>query len=127
MSKVKDRNTKPEQVVRGLLHRLGYRFRLHRADLPGKPDIVLPRHHKVILVHGCFWHGHPGCRRSARPTTNTQFWDHKIEGNIERDTRTLNALREAGWQVLTVWECETKDRQALEAMLERFMTDQKYV
>src|SRR5262245_34234702 len=85
MSRVRGRDTQPEIIVRKLLHRLGYRFRLHRKGLPGKPDIVLPKYRTAIFVHGCFWHGHPGCRRSARPTTNVEFWNRKIDGNVERD------------------------------------------
>src|SRR5688500_15685000 len=92
MSQVKSTNTKPEILVRQLLHRMGYRFRLHRKDLPGKPDIVLPRHHKVIFVHGCFWHGHEGCPRAARPTTNVDFWNTKIDRNVERDVRNRQEL-----------------------------------
>src|SRR5581483_1762553 len=106
MRRVRTRDTRPEVVVRSVLHRMGLRFRLHRSDLPGKPDIVLPRHRKVILVHGCFWHGHPGCRNAGRPTTNVAFWDEKLDSNIERDKKQVRLLRAAGWHVLVVWECE---------------------
>lgn len=122
MARVKTRDTKPELVVRKTLHRLGYRFRLHRADLPGKPDIVLPRHRKIIFVHGCFWHGHPGCRRAARPTSNTEFWDRKLSANIERDLRNRRKLTESGWDVLVVWECEVRDVNSLSRRLQQFLT-----
>lgn len=123
MARVKGRDTKPERLVRSLIHGMGYRFRLHRADLPGKPDIVLPSLRKVIIVNGCFWHGHPDCRRSVRPSTNREFWDIKIDGNIARDARNLAALEALGWRVLIVWQCETKNHEALEAALERFLRD----
>lgn len=122
MSRVKGRNTKPELLVRSLLHQMGYRFRLHRADLPGRPDIVLPKHRKVIFTHGCFWHGHNGCRKSNRPSTNREFWDKKIDGNISRDARNIAALEEAGWQVLIIWECKTRDHTILRQVLSAFMT-----
>lgn len=121
MSRVKGRDTKPEMLVRSIVHRLGYRFRLHGKKLPGRPDVVLPRHRKVIFVHGCFWHGHPGCRRAARPSTNRFFWDKKIDSNIERDAKNLSSLREEGWDVLVVWECETRDLVALRELLSDFL------
>lgn len=121
MSQVKHWDTKPERVVRSLLHRMGYRFRLHRADLPGKPDIVLPRYRKVVLVHGCFWHGHLGCRRATRPTSNTNFWNARLDGNMERDRTNQRRLRRMGWGVLVVWECETTRLSKLEARLRRFL------
>lgn len=122
MSLVKGRDTKPELLVRSIVHRLGYRFRLHGKKLPGRPDIVLPRHRKVIFVHGCFWHGHPGCRRAARPSTNREFWDKKIDSNMARDAENLRSLREKGWDVLVVWECETRDLVALRELLNDFLT-----
>jgi DNA mismatch endonuclease (patch repair protein) len=109
MSKVGAGNTKPEIVVRHTLHKLGYRFRLHRADLPGKPDIVLPRHKVVVFVHGCFWHHHRGCAKSKLPATNVKFWTGKILRNVERDGQAVAKLRRSGWRVLVIWECETKD------------------
>ncbi|MDQ2805588.1 MAG: very short patch repair endonuclease [Chloroflexota bacterium] len=121
MSRVKQRDTAPELVVRRLLHRMGYRFRLHRKDLPGKPDIVLPRHRKIILVHGCLWHGHEGCRRGARPVRNAEFWNAKIDRNIARDTKVQAELQALGWGVLTVWQCETRDLSTLEAQLRNFL------
>ena len=121
MSRVSGKNTKPEIVVRSLLHKMGYRFRLHRKDLPGKPDITLPKYKKVIFVHGCFWHGHPGCSRSKRPATNQKFWSEKLDKNIERDKVSVNALSQLGWEVLTVWSCEVKDTNKLKINLLSFL------
>lgn len=120
MSKVRAKDTVPELVVRRLLHRLGYRFRLHRKDLPGTPDIVLPAHRKIILVNGCYWHGH-GCRYGQLPKSNLEFWSTKIEANRARDDRNVRWLGEAGWEVLTVWQCETKDNDGLEKRLIDFL------
>jgi DNA mismatch endonuclease, patch repair protein len=122
MSRVKGRDTGPELLVRSVVHRLGYRFRLHGKELPGRPDLVLPRHRKVVFVHGCFWHGHRGCRRAARPSTNREFWDRKIEGNIARDAKNVRELRRQGWKVLVVWQCAMKDVEALEKRLARFLS-----
>lgn len=121
MSRIKGRDTQPEKLVRSLLHRMGYRFRLHRKNLPGKPDIVLPRHRKIIIINGCFWHGHPDCKRSARPATNREFWNEKIDKNVARDARNLEALAELGWAVLVVWQCETKNQHMLTARLRTFL------
>lgn len=123
MSRVKGRDTRPEKLVRSLLHRMGYRFRLHRKDLPGKPDVVLPRHRKIVFVHGCFWHGHEGCRRASRPKSNAEFWNRKIDANIERDVRTQRELESSGWKVLTVWQCETRNVEALRERLETFLRE----
>ena len=123
MSRVKGRDTKPEILVRSFIFRMGFRFRLYRRDLPGTPDIVLPRHGKVIFVHGCFWHGHKNCPRSKRPTTNENFWNNKLDGNMERDKRYRRKLRQMGWKVLIVWECETKSPEKLLQKLERFLND----
>ncbi len=109
MSRVSGKNTKPELVVRSLLHNMGYRFRLHRKDLPGKPDITLPKYQKVIFVHGCFWHGHTGCPRSKRPTTNKNFWREKLDKNMERDKESVRNLNGLGWAVLVIWTCEVND------------------
>lgn len=103
------RDTKPELALRHLLHGLGYRFRLHRRDLPGSPDLVFPSRRKVVFVHGCYWHGHEGCRRANTPKTNAGFWSAKIEANRARDARNLARLEAAGWQSLIVWECELGD------------------
>jgi DNA mismatch endonuclease (patch repair protein) len=119
MARIGQRNTKPELSVRRVLHRMGYRFRLHRKDLPGTPDIVLPRHHAAVLVHGCFWHRHPRCRFAYTPKTRFDFWSRKFQQNVERDQRTERALRRQGWAVLTVWECETRDIPKLSDKLAR--------
>lgn len=121
MSRVRNKDTRPEKLVRSLLHRMGYRFRLHGKKLPGKPDIVLPRHKKVIFIHGCFWHQHGICRPLSIPENNSDFWRQKFADNVRRDCEKLAALREAGWDVLVVWECETKDRAKLEGQLRSFM------
>lgn len=117
MSRVGGRDTKPELVVRRTIHRMGFRFRLHRRDLAGTPDIVLPRHKLVIFVHGCFWHRHEGCRHSTTPKTRTTFWTAKFDANIERDRRNAAALELAGWRVATVWECETRNLGTLSVVL----------
>ena len=106
MSKIRSKNTTPEIKVRKLLHSMGYRFRLHRKDLPGKPDIVLPKYKTVIFVHGCFWHGHEGCRYAVIPKSNTHYWKNKINNNISRDNNNLILLSELKWKVLIIWECE---------------------
>lgn len=120
MARVKNKNTAPELLVRSLLHRMGYRFRLHRCDLPGSPDIVLPRYKKVVFVHGCFWHGHD-CPRGKRPATNREFWDTKLDGNIERDRLAREALNGLGWQSLIVWQCQTNNEEELRIRLIDFL------
>jgi DNA mismatch endonuclease (patch repair protein) len=122
MSRVRDKDTKPEKVVRSVLHRMGYRFRLHVKNLPGKPDIMLPRYRKVIFVHGCFWHRHGVCRRLSIPENNPDFWRRKFRDNVRRDKNKLKSLRALGWDVLVIWECETKDRDQLRQTLQAFMT-----
>jgi DNA mismatch endonuclease (patch repair protein) len=107
MSGIRSKNSKAEVGIRSALHSSGLRFRLHRRDLPGKPDIVLPRHRAVVLVHGCFWHRH-GCRLSATPTSNPEFWRAKFEANVARDLRQREELRRAGWRVAIVWECAVR-------------------
>ena len=121
MANVKGRNTKPELVVRSTIHRMGFRYRLHVADLPGKPDIVLPRHKKVIFVNGCFWHGHKDCPRAKRPTTNTSSWNAKLDENVLRDKRNIRKLKKRGWQTLTIWECEIRDRDKIYHKLSSFL------
>lgn len=106
MSRIRAKDTKPEMVVRSLLHRLGFRFRIHRKDLPGRPDIVLPKYKTIIFVHGCFWHQHQGCIEASRPKTNTAYWHAKLEANVKRDSKNRHLLREQGWRVLRFWECE---------------------
>lgn len=108
MAGIGGKNTKPEMVLRRSLHARGFRYRLHVASLPGKPDIVLPKHRAVILVHGCFWHRHPGCRFATTPSTRPDFWSEKFRQNVSRDQRNLAALRNLGWRVATVWECDLR-------------------
>jgi len=121
MSRVKGRDTKPEKLIRSLLHAMGYRFRLHRKGLPGKPDILLPKHRKAIFVHGCFWHGHADCRRAARPESNADFWNKKIDGNMARDKMVQAELGKSGWSLLVIWQCEMKDVEKLRQNLEYFL------
>jgi DNA mismatch endonuclease (patch repair protein) len=113
MSRIRSRNTTPERVVRSLLHRLGYRFRLHRSDLPGNPDIVLPRYRTVIFVHGCFWHRHSRCRNAYFPKSNVRFWKEKFLKNIKRDANARRRLRLLGWRTIVIWECMTLSRERL--------------
>ncbi|QDI79794.1 DNA mismatch endonuclease Vsr [Methylorubrum populi] len=127
MSRIGPGNTKPELIVRRLAHALGYRFRLHRKDLPGSPDLVFPSRHKVVFVHGCFWHRHPGCRRASMPNTHRDFWDAKFTRNVERDARKERELRQTGWDVLTIWECETRDVERLATILRDFLGPSKSV
>ena len=111
MSQIRSRDMKPELAVRSIVHRLGYRFRLHRRDLPGKPDLVLPRHRAVIFVHGCFWHWHadPACPIAGLPKSNLDYWQPKLTRTRQRDREHNDALAELGWRVLTVWECGLRD------------------
>lgn len=113
MSRVRSKNTSPELRVRSQVHRLGYRFRLHVTDLPGKPDIVMPRYRTVVFVNGCFWHRHAHCRRASTPKTNTEFWLRKFKSNVVRDEKAHAKLRQNGWTVLVVWECQTHNNQKL--------------
>ncbi|QIO36952.1 very short patch repair endonuclease [Bradyrhizobium sp. 1(2017)] len=129
MASIKGKNTAPERAVRRMLHTLGFRFRIHRRDLPGKPDIVLPRHRLAILVHGCFWHRHPGCRFATTPKTNAPFWQAKFQNNIRRDMEALGQLDEAGWRTLVVWECSVKadaqGKSGLPRLLQQAIASQK--
>lgn len=118
MSRIGDKDTRPETIVRRLLHAMGFRFRLHRRDLPGCPDIVLPQFDTVVFVHGCFWHGH-SCSRGKRPLSNQGFWDQKLDRNIARDRNVQCSLRLMGWKVVTVWECQTRDERRLTERLSR--------
>lgn len=121
MSHVRSKDTAPEWAVRRMVHAMGFRYRLHVKTLPGKPDLVLPRHHKVIFVHGCFWHGH-GCRVGGHvPATRTRFWKDKFARNAARDRKALRQLWQAGWQVFVVWECETQDPALLRERLSTFL------
>lgn len=123
MRAVKSADTKPEMIVRRLVHAMGYRYRLHRKDLPGKPDLVFGPRRKAIFVNGCFWHGHDCVRGARQPKANAVYWRAKIARNIERDTANELALNAAGWSILTVWECQTKaqDRADLELRLREFL------
>jgi DNA mismatch endonuclease (patch repair protein) len=130
MSKVHSNDTSPEIRVRKLLHRMGYRFRLHRQDLPGKPDIVLPKYKTVVFVHGCFWHGCPVCRHAqVRPQTNTGYWNKKLDRTMARDKENIARLESLGWRVLVIWECETRKRceenltQRITCFFEQFNMD----
>lgn len=122
MQSVKLKDTGPEVAVRKLLHSLGYRFRLHRKDLPGTPDIVFPGRKKVVFVHGCYWHGH-GCNKGKLPKSKLDYWMPKIARNRERDEEKAASLRQLGWQVLTVWQCEIKDVENLKIRLVSFLND----
>ena len=119
MAQIRGKDTKPERIVRSILHRLGARFRLHRTDLPGKPDIVLPRYGLIILVHGCYWHRHPRCKKTTTPKQNSNFWAAKFESNVQRDKKVRRELKKLGWNVLVVWECETR---RVEELTERLRT-----
>ena len=123
MAKVKSKGMKPEMRVRKLLHGLGYRYRLHRANLPGRPDLVFPSRRKVVFVNGCFWHRHNGCSRVRIPATNRDYWLSKLESNYTRDVRNVNLLEEQGWSVITVWECQLQDIQATTDRLVSFLDD----
>jgi DNA mismatch endonuclease, patch repair protein len=121
MSKIRSKNTGPERAVRSLLHRAGYRFRLHVKDLPGKPDIVLPKYGAVVFVHGCFWHRHKGCKDATTPKTNKRFWADKFARNVANDQKYTRQLRRKGWRVIVVWECQLKAPDKVLARLQRFL------
>ena len=122
MSRIRAKNTRPEMLVRSMVHRMGYRYALHCRDLPGKPDIVLTKHRKIILVHGCFWHMH-NCRfGKVTPKTHAKFWESKRQGNVARDKANIRKLRKAGWKVLTVWECQTRNEEKLTKKLDKFLS-----
>ena len=123
MSRIRGGNTQPERLVRSLLHSMGYRFRLHAKKLPGKPDVILPKYRIAILVHGCFWHRHAGCRNCTTPTNNQAFWLKKLEGNAARDRRNLRALRLLGWRPVVIWECELEKMDKLEGRLARLLSE----
>ncbi len=121
MSRIRAKNTKPEIVVRSLLHRAGYRFRLHVEQLSGKPDIVLPKYRTLIFVHGCFWHRHSHCKYAYTPKSRRQFWLNKFKQNVKRDEIVENELRKLGWNVITVWECEISGDSVKNKRFVRFM------
>jgi DNA mismatch endonuclease, patch repair protein len=125
MRLVRSRDTKPEIKVRSLLHNLGFRFRLQRKDLPGKPDIVLPKHNTVIFVHGCFWHRHKGCKEASMPATHKDYWIPKFNKTVERDKRNQKELRRLGWNIVTLWECQIKDTNRLTNQLMNSITSIK--
>jgi DNA mismatch endonuclease, patch repair protein len=120
MSRIKCRNTRPEVLVRSYLHHMGFRFRLHVRNLPGRPDIVLPKYGTVIQVHGCFWHRHPSCSMAYMPRSRTTFWRDKFAGNVARDRRQREKLEALGWRVVTIWECEAYDADQLTKKLRQF-------
>ncbi|WP_022728415.1 very short patch repair endonuclease [Fodinicurvata sediminis] len=121
MRGVKQENTKPEILVRRIIHSSGYRFRLHRKDLPGRPDIVLPKYQLAIFVHGCFWHQHDGCHDDRMPTSNTEYWTQKLQRNKERDKEKFENLKDKGWNVLIIWECETKNTEIVYKKINKYI------
>jgi len=123
MSKISGKNTRPEILIRKIAHNLGYRFRLHRKELPGKPDLVFPKYNKVIFVNGCFWHGHNKCTRSKLPSTNKKFWREKIEGNKRNDKSNKIKLKKMGWDYLVIWQCDIKksNTERLEKKIKTFL------
>lgn len=121
MSKIKGKNTKPEMIVRSTCHDLGLRYRLHRKDLPGTPDLVFPKYQLCLFVHGCFWHRHPGCKYAYTPKSRLDFWLPKLAKNVERDAKALRELETAGWRVSIIWECQTKYRDALRAEIKKMI------
>ena len=121
MALVRGKNTKPEIIVRRIVHRLGYRFRLHRADLPGHPDLAFVGRRKVIFVHGCFWHRHQACKSTRTPKIRVEFWKQKFKDNVRRDAAARRALATAGWRSFVIWECEVKDTNTLEKQIRRFL------
>lgn len=121
MRAVKASDTRPEMLVRRLIHRLGYRYRLHQKDLPGRPDLVFRARRKILFVHGCFWHSHAGCPRATVPKENRAFWTEKLTKNAVRDAKQLAALEAAGWHTLVIWECETRDVGSLTRRLQSFL------
>lgn len=121
MSRIRSKDTKPEMMIRRMLHGLGYRYRLHRRDLPGAPDLVFPARKKVILVHGCFWHQHKGCVDGRLPKSRKDYWQPKLLRNVERDRRNIAKLRRGGWQVLKLWECEILRDKVVRARLIDFL------
>lgn len=126
MSKIKSKDTKPEMLVRRFLFSHGYRFRLHRKDLPGNPDIVLPKFKTVIFINGCFWHGHRDCKFATIPETNRDFWLSKISGNIIRDNESVERLKQSGWKVIVIWQCELKPKvkdQTLEQLITKLQNE----
>lgn len=124
MSRVRGKHTSPEIRVRRAAHALGLRFRLHRRDLPGRPDLVFPKHRVALFVHGCFWHRHPGCSKASTPKSHTDFWQGKFDTNVARDKHVSSELVAAGWRVMTIWECETKSADSIARTLAAVSSDQ---
>lgn len=122
MRRIRSKNTKPEVMLRSLLHKQGYRFRIHRRDLPGNPDIVFPSRRKAIFVHGCFWHQHPGCREGRLPGTRQEYWRPKLDKNTVRDASSILALRKLGWEVAVVWECELESATTVLRKVQDFLS-----
>jgi DNA mismatch endonuclease (patch repair protein) len=122
MSHIRSKNTAPEMIVRRVVHGMGYRYRLHRKDLPGKPDLVFPGRHKIIFVHGCVWHQHIGCKDGHLPKSNHKYWIPKLDRNTKRDKKAMEALAEMGWEVLVIWECEITNRDRLSIKLNLFLS-----
>ena len=123
MSRIRNKDTRPEMIVRSEVHRMGFRYKLHTSTLPGKPDLVLKRHNKIIFVHGCFWHMHKCKYGKVKPKTNAAFWENKRLGNVKRDKKVIRELETNGWQVLIVWECWTKDIYFLKKKLSSFLVE----
>jgi DNA mismatch endonuclease (patch repair protein) len=121
MARIRSKDMKPELIVRRLVHSLGYRYRLHRKDLPGKPDLVFGPRRKVMFIHGCFWHQHGGCLEGRTPKSNQEYWAPKLSRNVERDRRVQSELANAGWAVMVIWECETPDTEALTDRIHEFL------
>lgn len=117
MGRIRSKHTTPEIKVRSLLHSMGYRFRLHSKDLPGKPDIVMPRHKIVVFCHGCFWHQHPKCKRASTPKSNIDYWKPKLQGNVLRFEENKKKMQDLGWKVVVIWECETKSGEKLRKII----------
>jgi DNA mismatch endonuclease, patch repair protein len=123
MSRVRNKNTGPEMIVRSAAHGLGLRFRLHRRDLPGSPDLIFPKHHLALFVHGCFWHSHEGCKLSKTPKSNVEFWEDKFLKNVQRDKRNYKELRDLGWRVGIIWQCESKSKLDAENAIKKFLME----
>jgi DNA mismatch endonuclease (patch repair protein) len=126
MSHIRSKNTKPEIIVRSLLHRMGYRFRIHQKNLPGKPDIVLAKYKTIIFIHGCFWHRHKGCKRCTTPSTNQKYWLPKLGRNIVKDKLNKKLLKKNGWLPIIVWECEIKKLDRLAGKINKLLKKQSY-
>lgn len=124
MSRIRYKDTRPEMIVRSIVHRTGFRYKLHNSSLPGKPDLVLTRHKKIIFVHGCFWHMHKCKYGRVKPRTNAEFWENKRLGNVKRDRKNIQELKKDGWQVLIVWECWTKNLPLLAKKLSAFLIEE---